>query len=87
VRPANGTYGNSGQNVVYGPGVNNLGLTFTKITRLGENHRVEFRTELYNALNHGQFLRPNTTVGSPQFGSISAARDGRQIQLGLKFVY
>jgi hypothetical protein len=87
VRPANGTYGNSGQNIVYGPGVNNLDLTFTKITRLGENHRVEFRTELYNALNHGQFLRPNTTVTSPQFGSISAARDGRQIQFGLKFVY
>jgi len=87
VRPAAGTYGNSGQSIVYGPGVNNLDLTFTKNTRFGENRRVEFRTELYNALNHGQFLRPNTTVGTAQFGSITAARDGRQIQFGLKFIY
>jgi hypothetical protein len=87
VRPATGTYGNSGQSIIYGPGVNNLDLTFTKITRWGENRRVEFRTELFNALNHGQFLRPNTTVGTPQFGTITAARDGRQIQFGMKFVY
>ena len=87
VRPAAGTYGNSGQNIVYGPGVNNLDLTLTKITRFGENRRVEFRTELFNALNHGQFLRPNTTVGTAQFGSITAARDARQIQFGIKLVY
>ena len=87
VRPATGTYGNSGQSVIYGPGTNNLDLTFTKNTIWGENRRVEFRTELFNALNHGQFLRPNTTVGTSQFGTITAARDGRQIQFGLKFVY
>lgn len=87
VAPAAGTYGNSGQNIVYGPGVNNLDLTITKNTKFGENRRVEFRTELFNALNHGQFLRPNTTVGTAQFGTITAARDARQIQFGIKLVF
>lgn len=86
-RPAAGTFGNSGQFVVYAPGINNLDLTFTKNTKFGENRRVEFRTELFNSLNHGQFLLPNAVVNSAQFGTITAARDARQIQFGLKFYY
>ncbi len=86
-RPTTGTFGNGGQNTVYAPGINNLDLTFTKNTKIGENHRVEFRTELFNSLNHAQFLLPNSVLNSGQFGTITSARDGRQIQFGLKFYY
>jgi hypothetical protein len=56
-----------------------------KNTTIGEDHRFEFRAELFNAFNHAQFLIPVATVNSAQFGAITGARPGRQIQFGLKY--
>lgn len=82
-----GAYGNSGGNILKAPGLNNWDFTLMKNTPIGEDHRLEFRTEFFNAFNHGQFFLPNSTVNSPQFGAIERARDARQIQFGLKFYY
>jgi len=87
VIPATGTFGNAGRNTLKAPGLNNWDVTLTKNTRIGENHRTEFRVEFFNALNHAQFALPNTTVNSSAFGTITRAKDGRQIQFGLKLYY
>jgi hypothetical protein len=50
-------------------------------------HRLEFRVEFFNALNHAQFNLPNATVNSPSFGTLFRAKDARQVQFGLKLYY
>jgi hypothetical protein len=87
VIPASGTFGNSGNRILKAPGIHNWDFTITKVTTIGEGRRVEFRTEFFNALNQANFHIPNTTVNSPQFGSLTRAKDARQIQFGLKLYY
>jgi hypothetical protein len=53
-----------------------------------ETHRVQFRTEIYNALNRPNFGNPGTNIDSASsFGRITSASDGRIIQLGLKYIF
>lgn len=85
--PEPGTFGNAGRSTLKGPGINNWDLTLKKNTPIGEGHRLEFRVELFNALNHAQFNLPNLTVNSPSFGTLFRAKDARQIQFGAKFYY
>jgi hypothetical protein len=87
VIPASGTFGNSGRGIMKAPGIENWDLTLTKTTSIGERQRLEFRTEFFNALNHPQFKRPETRVDLPTFGTLTQAKDGRQIQFGLKLYF
>ncbi|MBA3321056.1 MAG: carboxypeptidase regulatory-like domain-containing protein [Pyrinomonadaceae bacterium] len=44
----------------------NLDLGFIKVFNLSERYKIQFRTELFNALNHANFDNPrDATVGSP----------------------
>jgi hypothetical protein len=63
----------------------------TAIPILGEAGSLQFRTELFNALNRSNFGSPETTlfdrfgVAGPTAGSISSTRSpSRQIQFALK---
>jgi hypothetical protein len=42
---------------------------------------------MFNLFNQERFLQPNGTVGSPTFGQITAADDGRIVQLGIKYTF
>ena len=75
----------------------------TAIPKISEAFRVQFRAEAYNLFNHPQFGQPGNTVFSsiasptspngvinPTAGIISTIApnsSGRQIQLGLKFLF
>ena len=85
--PATGTYGNAGVGFLHAPGINNWDLTLMKNTRIAEKRNLQFRAEFFNAWNHPQFLLPSTEITSASFGTITQARDGRQIQFGLKLYY
>jgi hypothetical protein len=57
----NGTgYGNSGAGIVRGPDQNNIDLSITETFKVAERHAFEFRSEFFNALNHGNH-HVNTT--------------------------
>ena len=43
--------------------------------------------QIFNAFNHTQFGVPQTGANSPLTGVILSARDSRQIQLALKFLF
>ena len=86
--PPKGSFGNAGRNVLRGPGTNNLDFSIGKTFAFGEmSDFAEFRCELFNLPNHPQFYLPNRFVNSKQFGTVPRARDGRQIQMSLRFTF
>ena len=86
--PAQFTYGNAGRNVVIGPGIQNLDSALFKNFRIREQSTLEFRWELFNALNHANFGFPSATINVPAtVGKIFSAAPGRQMQFGLKYVF
>jgi hypothetical protein len=82
------TFGNSGRNVIYAPGLANLDLLIGRNFIFTERVRLEFRGEFYNFTNSAHFGRPNAVIGSPQAGTITTTSvPNRQIQLGLRLVF
>jgi hypothetical protein len=74
----------------------NLDFSIGKSFDLGENRRLQFRTELFNAPNHPNFAVPSGVIAftnaasavSPTWGRItSTVTQARQIQFGLKLTY
>jgi hypothetical protein len=80
-----GQFGNSGRNILTGPGYNELDLSLFKRTPIRENMDVEFRAESFNALNHPSFTTVGTVVGTSTFGAVTATGNPRINQLALKF--
>jgi hypothetical protein len=78
-------FGNSGRNVVVGPGVAALDFSMQKVFRITEKSNLQFRAEFFNLPNHPIFNLPGMTVGTVSYGVISSTHiDSRQIQFGLK---
>lgn len=81
------TFGNSGRNIVIGPPINNFDFSVLKMMPITEGVRVDFRAEMFNIVNHPQFLNPVADPTNPAFGQITGVRDSRQIQFGLKLSF
>jgi hypothetical protein len=95
--------GNSGRNRFYGPRLTTVDLSIfknTRITAISETFNIQFRAELFNVLNHTNFLSPgflNTFGQNNSVFGISGAplptalnqtsTTSRQIQLGLKIIW
>jgi hypothetical protein len=81
-----GTFGNAKRTICCGPGIANWDFALHKDTRVTEGQSIEFRAELFNLLNHTQFMQPdgNITDGT-DFGRIKRARAPRQVQFALKY--
>ncbi len=85
-----GTFGNAGRNILIGPNMVNVDMSLIKNTRIGESKSVQFRLELFNALNHANFDLPNAQINTANAGRIFSTLpgfDARQIQYGLKIAY
>ncbi|HYA17329.1 MAG TPA: TonB-dependent receptor [Bryobacteraceae bacterium] len=77
------TYGNSGRNIITGPGTNQIDLSLFKNIPLPwrEGTRLEFRTEVFNLFNRPQFDNPNesgavagaATIGVPGASALNYA--------------
>lgn len=67
--PAPGTNG-AGRNIFTAAGYWNVDLGFIKTFQLTERFKLQFRTEMFNALNHTNFDNPrDASVGSPSIRS------------------
>jgi hypothetical protein len=82
-----GSFGNSGRNILDGPGYKDVSLSVIKNSKLNDDFNVQFRAEIFNALNHTNFDLPDSFLGSPTFGKISSAASPRRIQFGLKLIW
>jgi outer membrane receptor protein involved in Fe transport len=85
--PPSGSFGNAGRNILTGPGLQNINASLVKNTVLFERATLQFRTEVFNLLNHTNLNLPDNFVGSPTFGQILSAKDPRHIQFGLKLIF
>jgi hypothetical protein len=87
--PAAFVFGNSGRNILRGPGVKTWDVSIIKDTRFGERFRLQWRTDLFNAANTPQFNSPGNTIGTAQAGRISSTRfaTNRQIQFVTKLFF
>jgi hypothetical protein len=81
------SFGDTGRNIIRGPGINNWDISFLKKTKLTETKSFEFRGELFNAFNHAQFLNPDTGGFDGTFGLVSQTRGPRLVQFALKFYF
>ena len=84
-------WGNSGRNILQGPGTKNIDFSVFKTLSLKEVGKLQLRGEFFNLFNTPQFNNPNATVGTPSLGTISSAgspttlqRVSREIQLAAK---
>jgi hypothetical protein len=64
-RPANGTFGNAGRNLIYNPGQVQWDIALFKNFRVGGTRRLQFRAEFFNFPNH-----PN--LGATTGGTLGA---------------
>jgi hypothetical protein len=86
--PAQFTYGDSGRNILYGPGRVNFDFSLFKEFRVKDGIGLQFRAEAFNLFNTPQFDLPNAAIGAGNAGTITAiVGTPRQIQLGAKVVF
>jgi hypothetical protein len=90
--------GDSGRNIAIGPGLNNLDVSLFKNNYVhNERVNIQFRVELFNALNHTNFAVPNRTAAeifTQTFSPVSTAglltttsTTSREIQLAVKCIF
>jgi hypothetical protein len=91
--------GNLSRNSVIGPGLVDVDFSIFKnfpITRISDSFNVQFRTEMFNVLNHANFNSPidnsnifdQTGAAVGNAGRItSTSIPARQIQFGLKVIW
>lgn len=93
-------YGNAGNGILVSPGMHTFDLSFGKnwaLPMLGEQGRLQFRAEAFNAFNTPQFGRPNglgwasldsIIPDAPRVGEIRGLRTNMRIfQMGLKMYF
>jgi hypothetical protein len=79
--------GTAGRGVVQGPSTQRVDFTMTKNIRFGEATRLQLRGEAFNIFNHTNFRTIGTNITLGTYGTVTAVRDPRTIQLGAKFIF
>jgi hypothetical protein len=80
--------GNSGRGVIEGPGTVRFDFTLSKNIRFTESIRLQLRAEAFNAFNHTNFSALGLAASTPStFGRVTAVRDPRTLQFGIKFYF
>ena len=93
VAPDPNTFGNSGRNILYGPGYKNVNAALLKnfsIKMRGEQVRLQVKAEASNVFNHPNFGLPDAGIGDSAVGTITSANGGlpaRTMQLGAKISF
>ncbi len=82
------TFGDSGRNSVYGPGLQTMDFGLVRAFAVAEKARFETRAEFFNLFNHTNLGTPNRFVNTSSFGSITeVATPGREIQLSARLSF
>lgn len=86
VSPPAYSFGNTGRNILIGPGLETLDFSLDKDFRITEALGMQFRVESFNLLNHPNFGIPGTSIGSATAGTItSVVTNARETQFAARF--
>ncbi len=79
--------GNEKRGVIEGPGFNRLDVGIFRNFRIWEGLNFQLRGEAFNAVNHTNLQSPSVAGASSAFGTITAARDNRILQVAGKLTF
>jgi hypothetical protein len=65
-----GRFGNAGAGILEGPRTISIAAGLAKTFHPAERIRARFEATFRNIANHPNFIAPNTTLGTPQFGRL-----------------
>jgi hypothetical protein len=98
--PAPGTFGNSGRNILRGPGIEDVDFSLGKNFRFPlphESGNLQIRFDALNGLNHPNFAAPGNNLGTSGVGVITGTTGNynttnnsfgqRTIQLGARISF
>jgi hypothetical protein len=80
-------FGTAGRNILIGPGRRLVDVSLFKSFAFSDQKRLQFRFEVFNAINAVNFQLPNRNIDVPQAATINQAQNGREIQFGLKYLF
>lgn len=86
--PATGTFGNSGRNILTGPGNFTADVAILKNFQLSSREglgKIQFRAEAYNLLNWVNLGNPAASLTAMNYGQINGAGAARVLQFGLRY--
>ena len=70
---------------VFQEGIKNFDLSFLKATPITERIAMQFRAEFFNVFNRKQFTQPDSTIGDPTYGQVTATiNQPRLVQFSLR---
>jgi hypothetical protein len=81
--------GNAPRSVLHGPAQRRLDFSIFKDFVVSGSARLQFRYEIYNALNAANFINPISTLGAAAFGSLTSTGNftPRQMQFAAKLIF
>jgi hypothetical protein len=83
-----GTFGNSGRNILRGPGLFNVDTALQRRFAISGETAIELRWEIFNLFNATELGLPNANISNAAFGTItSLAGDPRVMQFALRLVF
>ncbi|RPI24292.1 MAG: TonB-dependent receptor [Acidobacteria bacterium] len=83
----NGEYGNSGRNILDGPGYRYVDMAIFRDFGLKEELKLQFRFESNNVFNLVNLNNPTDSLSNTNIGRILNAGGMREVQLGLRVIF
>jgi hypothetical protein len=80
-------FGNSSVGNVDGPRYFNIDSALAKRNQLTETSYLEFRWEMFNALNHTNLNNPVQNANDVNLGKVFGSGPARRMQFGLKVIF
>lgn len=80
-------FGNSGRNILDGPGAIVINTSISRRIRFAETRSLQFRMEAFNLPNHPNFNLPENNVDVATGGTINRAKNNRNLQMGLRLEF
>jgi hypothetical protein len=80
-------FGNSGRDILDGPGSVAINLAFSRNFAVRERGNLQFRWETFNILNHANLALPVVQVYPTNAGSIQSAGAPRTMQGALRLTF
>jgi hypothetical protein len=76
-------FGNSGFDILTGPGINNWDTGVHKAFQIHESMSFAVRGEFFNTWNHASFANPNSGITGATFGTVTSTQgNARIVQVG-----